>query len=160
MAVFACLVSFPLFDSSILPPPSPRLSLSPSRNPRSIPGSETRSTERPTEQGAFNGKRPLFLSLTIRLFPQLQKGDLLLSVDDVSLCGLTHTQAVATLKATISRSQVTLGIMDGPETSYGASNFIPSWMFWQKLPRSLQYPKVILGIFSGIPCCILCTPNS
>ena len=72
----------------------------------------------------------------------MQKGDLLLSVDDVSLCGLTHTQAVATLKATISRSQVTLGIMDGPETSYGASNFIPSWMFWQKLPRSLQYPKV------------------
>ena len=68
-------------------------------------------------------------------------------MDDVSLCGLTHTQAVATLKATISRSQVTLGIMDGPETSYGASNFIPSWMFWQKLPRSLQYPKVILEMF-------------
>ncbi len=65
-------------------------------------------------------------------------------MDDVSLCGLTHTQAVATLKATISRSQVTLGIMDGPETSYGASNFIPSWMFWQKLPRSLQYPKTVI----------------
>ena len=65
-------------------------------------------------------------------------------MDDVSLCGLTHTQAVATLKATINRSQVTLGIMDGPETSYGASNFIPSWMFWQKLPRSLQYPKTVI----------------
>ena len=65
-------------------------------------------------------------------------------MDDVSLCGLTHTQAVATLKATINRSQVVLGIMDGPETSFGASNFIPSWMYWQKLPRSLQYPKTVI----------------
>ena len=69
---------------------------------------------------------------------------MLLSVDDVSLCGLTHTQAVATLKATISRPAVILGVMDGPETSFGASNFIPSWMFWQKLPRSLQYPKTVI----------------
>lgn len=34
--------------------------------------------------------------------------------------------------------------MDGPETSFGASNFIPSWMYWQKLPRSLQYPKTVI----------------
>ncbi len=74
----------------------------------------------------------------------MQKGDLLLSVDDVSLCGLTHTQAVATLKATISRAHVTLGVMDGPETSFGASNFLPSWMYWQKLPRSLVYPKTVI----------------
>jgi hypothetical protein len=52
---------------------------------------------------------------------------LLLSVDGTSLCGLTHSQAVATLKATISLDQVVLGVMDGPETSYGASNFVPSW---------------------------------
>ena len=71
----------------------------------------------------------------------LQKGDLLLSVDGTNLCGLTHSQAVATLKATINLDQVALGIMDGPETSFGASNFVPSWMYWQKLPRSLQYPK-------------------
>ena len=37
-----------------------------------------------------------------------------------------------------------LGIMDGPETSFGASNFVPSWMYWQKLPRSLQYPKTVI----------------
>ncbi|TRY70231.1 hypothetical protein TCAL_10701 [Tigriopus californicus] len=74
----------------------------------------------------------------------LKKGDVLLSVDNVSLFGLTHAQAVTALKATISRSQVALGVMDGPETSYGASNFIPSWMFWQKLPRSLQYPKTVI----------------
>ena len=33
---------------------------------------------------------------------------------------------------------------DGPETSFGASNFIPSWMYWQKLPRNLQYPKTVI----------------
>ena len=74
----------------------------------------------------------------------LQKGDILLSVDDTSLCRLTHSQAVATLKATINNGQVVLGVMDGPETSYGASNFIPSWMYWQKLPRTLQYPKTVI----------------
>ena len=73
-----------------------------------------------------------------------QKGDLLLSVDETSLCGLTHSQAVATLKATINNDQVVLGVMDGPETSFGASNFIPSWMYWQKLPRNLQYPKTVI----------------
>ncbi len=39
------------------------------------------------------------------------------------------------LKATIDRSQVTLGVMEGPETSAGPANFVPSWMYWQKLPR-------------------------
>ena len=34
--------------------------------------------------------------------------------------------------------------IQGPETSFGASNFIPSWMFWQKLPRQLQYPKTVI----------------
>ena len=68
----------------------------------------------------------------------------MLSVDETSLCRLTHSQAVATLKATINNGQVVLGVMDGPETSYGASNFIPSWMYWQKLPRTLQYPKTVI----------------
>ena len=40
-------------------------------------------------------------------------------MDGTSLCGLTHSQAVATLKATINLDQVVLGIMDGPETSFG-----------------------------------------
>ena len=26
----------------------------------------------------------------------------------------------------------------------GASNFVPSWMYWQKIPRSLQYPKTVI----------------
>ena len=74
----------------------------------------------------------------------MQKGDLPLSVDDTPLCGLTHSQAVSCLKATIHQDSVVLGVMDGPETSYGASNFVPSWMYWQKLPRTLQYPKTVI----------------
>ena len=35
-------------------------------------------------------------------------------------------------------------VVQGPETSFGASNFIPSWMYWQKLPRALQYPKTVI----------------
>ena len=82
-------------------------------------------------------------------------------MNEASLDGLTHSQAVATLKATISLCTVSLTIMEvssewrelkgnqlslfqGPETSFGASNFIPSWMFWQKLPRQLQYPKTVI----------------
>ena len=41
-----------------------------------------------------------------------QKGDLLLKVNEASLDGLTHSQAVATLKATISLSSVSLVIME------------------------------------------------
>jgi hypothetical protein len=25
--------------------------------------------------------------------------------------------------------------LEGPETSLGSLNFIPSWLYWQKLPR-------------------------
>ena len=51
-------------------------------------------------------------------------------MDGTSLCGLTHSQAVATLKATINLDQVVLGIMEGPETSYGnLSDFI--YFFWK-----------------------------
>ena len=64
-------------------------------------------------------------------------------MNESSLDGLTHSQAVATLKATINLSSVVLVIMEGPETSFGASNFIPSWMYWQKLPRALQFPKTV-----------------
>ena len=42
----------------------------------------------------------------------LQKGDLLIKVNENSLDGLTHSQAVATLKATINLSTVSLTIME------------------------------------------------
>ena len=55
---------------------------------------------------------PLF-EWTVKVTPiSLQKGDLLLKVNEASLDGLTHSQAVATLKATISLSSVSLTIME------------------------------------------------
>ncbi|KDR23920.1 Ligand of Numb protein X 2 [Zootermopsis nevadensis] len=75
---------------------------------------------------------------------QIWKGDILLNVNGTSLMGLTHTQAVATLKATVENTQVSLGVLEGPETSLGSLNFIPSWLYWQKLPRCLQFPKTVI----------------
>jgi len=99
--------------------------------------------------GSNEGDTPIYIANIhphgcIGKSKQLKKGDLLLRVNEASLDGLTHAQAVATLKATINVSSVVLVAMDGPETSYGASNFIPSWMYWQKLPRTLQYPKTVI----------------
>jgi C-terminal processing protease CtpA/Prc len=71
----------------------------------------------------------------VNLMVCLQKGDILLNVNGTSLTGLTHTQAVALLKATVENTQVSLGVLEGPETSLGSYNFIPSWLYWQKLPR-------------------------
>ena len=79
-----------------------------------------------------NYERPAILPIFF-IF-HFQKGDILLSVDGTSLCGLTHSQAVATLKATINLDQVVLGIMEGPETSYGnLSDFIYFLFFSEKL---------------------------
>jgi len=99
--------------------------------------------------GSNEGDTPIYIANIhphgcIGKSKQLKKGDLLLRVNDSSLDGLTHAQAVATLKATININSVVLVAMEGPETSFGASNFIPSWMYWQKLPRSLQYPKTVI----------------
>ena len=65
----------------------------------------------------------------------LQKGDILLSVNGRSLVGLTHAQAVSALKSTAELPGVTLSVLEGPETCRGPAKFIPSWIYWQTLPR-------------------------
>lgn len=99
--------------------------------------------------GSNEGDTPIYIANIhphgcIGKSKQLKKGDLLMSVNENNLGGLTHSQAVAALKATISLSSVALVAMEGPETSFSSSNFIPSWMYWQKLPRGLQYPKTVI----------------
>ena len=74
----------------------------------------------------------------------LQKGDVLLSVNGQSLLGLTHSVAVGLLKATAELAGVTLSLLEGPETSFGPCNFVPSWLYWQKLPRSLHISKSVI----------------
>merc|ERR1712243_163451 len=67
--------------------------------------------------GSNEGDTPIYIANIhphgcIGKSKQLKKGDLLLNVNESSLDGLTHSQAVATLKATINNGQVVLGIMD------------------------------------------------
>lgn len=83
------------------------------------------------------------LCVTLPCFA-FQKGDVLLSVNGQSLLGLTHGQAVALLKATAELAGVTLSLLEGPETSPGTANFVPSWLYWQKLPRSLHISKSVV----------------
>ncbi|XP_054281293.1 ligand of Numb protein X 2-like [Macrosteles quadrilineatus] len=74
---------------------------------------------------------------------RIWKGDMLIAVNGNSLIGLSHAQAVATLKSTIPNTRVEITVVEGPETSLGAMNFVPSWLYWQKLPRCLQFPKTV-----------------
>ncbi|CAL4083578.1 unnamed protein product, partial [Meganyctiphanes norvegica] len=74
----------------------------------------------------------------------VKKGDVVLAVNNQSLLGLTHGQAVALLKSTVELGAVTLTLITGPESSNGKSNFIPSWLYWQKLPRSLHISKSVI----------------
>jgi len=74
----------------------------------------------------------------------VKKGDVLLSVNGQSLLGLTHVQAVGQLKATAELAGVTLSLLDGPETSTSSTNFVPSWLYWQKLPRPLQISRSVV----------------
>uniref|UniRef100_A0A6A7FP33 Ligand of Numb protein X 2-like n=2 Tax=Hirondellea gigas TaxID=1518452 RepID=A0A6A7FP33_9CRUS len=75
----------------------------------------------------------------------VKKGDVLLSVNGQSLLGLTHGQAVAQLKATAELAGVTLSLLDGPETAAtNSANFVPSWLYWQKLPRPLQISRSVV----------------
>ncbi|XP_064121542.1 ligand of Numb protein X 2-like [Macrobrachium nipponense] len=99
--------------------------------------------------GSNEGDTPIYVA---NINPQgpvgrcknIKKGDVLLSVNGQSLLGLTHGQAVALLKATAELAGVTLTLLDGPETSPGSANFVPSWLYWQKLPRSLHVSKTVV----------------
>ncbi|MCL4139655.1 UNVERIFIED_CONTAM: hypothetical protein GTU68_066846 [Idotea baltica] len=75
---------------------------------------------------------------------QVKKGDILLSVNGHSLLGLTHTQSVSLLKATAELAGVTLSLLEGSETHTGPANFVPSWLYWQRLPRPLHISKNVL----------------
>ncbi|RXG55468.1 E3 ubiquitin-protein ligase LNX [Armadillidium vulgare] len=75
---------------------------------------------------------------------QVKKGDILLSVNGHSLLGLTHTQSVALLKATAELAGVTLSVLEGSETHAGPANFVPSWLYWQRLPRALHISKSVV----------------
>ena len=64
-----------------------------------------------------------------------QKGDILLSINGTSLLGLSHAEAVSQVKVNTEPKVVTLKVIEAPETSTGPGNFVPTWLFWQNLPR-------------------------
>lgn len=47
------------------------------------------------------------------------------------------------VQASIDSREVTVHILDGPETSSGAGNFMPSWVYWLQLPRLCMLPRLI-----------------
>ncbi|KAK7085129.1 PDZ domain binding [Halocaridina rubra] len=99
--------------------------------------------------GSNEGDTPIYIANINLQGPvgkcrSIKKGDVLLSVNGRSLLGLTHSQAVALLKATAELASVALSLLDGPETSTGATNFVPSWLYWQKLPRTLHMSKTVI----------------
>ncbi|KAK3871161.1 hypothetical protein Pcinc_023675, partial [Petrolisthes cinctipes] len=99
--------------------------------------------------GSNEGDTPIYIANINPQGPvgkskQVKKGDVVLSVNGQSLLGLTHGQAVALLKATAELGGVTLSLLEGPESAGGAGNFVPSWLYWQKLPRCLHLAKSVV----------------
>ncbi|XP_071120941.1 ligand of Numb protein X 2-like isoform X2 [Mytilus edulis] len=74
---------------------------------------------------------------------QVKKGDILLSINGVSLLALTHNEAVTQVKANAESKVVSIKIIEGPETSNGPGNFTPTWLFWQQMPRNCQNIKTV-----------------
>ena len=69
------------------------------------------------------------------VFVFVQKGDVLLSIGGTSLLHLTHAEAVGQLKIQAETKLLMLKIIEGPETSTNLDNFVPSWLFWLKMPK-------------------------
>ena len=68
----------------------------------------------------------------------VQRGDVLLAVNDISLINLTHNEAVQCLKSSSTQSRRVLHVLQvgQPSTSaaLGTVNFRPMWTYWLSLP--------------------------
>jgi len=68
----------------------------------------------------------------------VQRGDVLLAVNDISLINLTHNEAVQCLKSSSTQSRRVLQVLQvgQPSTSpaLGTVNFRPMWTYWLSLP--------------------------
>ncbi len=86
---------------------------------------------------------------------------MLLSINRRALLGLTHAEAVSLLRSETvpaeptgrtertspsgsgSGSPVELYLIESPEPAAPQSNFMPSWLFWLRLPVCCQLPKSV-----------------
>lgn len=75
---------------------------------------------------------------------RIARGDVVLSVNQRVLLGLTHDQAVQALRTeSQTRSRLVLKLIESPEPANSPENFMPSWLFWLRLPPYCQIPKLI-----------------
>uniref|UniRef100_A0A1I8IRK9 PDZ domain-containing protein n=1 Tax=Macrostomum lignano TaxID=282301 RepID=A0A1I8IRK9_9PLAT len=74
---------------------------------------------------------------------QIRKGDIVLGVNEASLLGLQHEEAVSVLKSQPA-GQVRIQLLQGPESSSGGGNFMPSWVYWLALPPFCYLEKATL----------------
>ncbi|XP_013397282.1 E3 ubiquitin-protein ligase LNX isoform X3 [Lingula anatina] len=98
--------------------------------------------------GSQRGDVPIYVSNVqaggcLARSKQVKKGDILVSINGISLMDLTHSESVKVLKACAESKAVSLKKFDGTETSDGALNFAPSWLFWLNLPSMCQTEKII-----------------
>ncbi|PAA92173.1 hypothetical protein BOX15_Mlig014573g1, partial [Macrostomum lignano] len=73
---------------------------------------------------------------------QIRKGDIVLGVNEASLLGLQHEEAVSVLKSQPA-GQVRIQLLQGPESSSGGGNFMPSWVYWLALPPFCYLEKAV-----------------
>ena len=80
----------------------------------------------------------VYYARMLAVFLCMQRGDVLLAVNDVSLINLTHNEAVQCLKASSSQSRRVIHVLQvgQPSTSaaVGTVNFRPMWTYWLSLP--------------------------
>ncbi|KAL4225196.1 PDZ domain binding [Mactra antiquata] len=74
---------------------------------------------------------------------QIQRGDILLYINRCNLLGLTHPEAVSEVKSNTGNKNVTLKIIEAPETCSGSGMFAPSWLYWHQLPNICQTVKTV-----------------
>jgi len=81
------------------------------------------------------------------LYVMVQRGDVLLSVNDVSLINLTHNEAVQSLKSSSTQPRRVLQVLQigQPSTSaaIGTVNFRPMWTYWLSLPPYALYRRIV-----------------
>ncbi len=139
--------------------------ISPLNSPTSIEEKQACIVKAPTEsfglsiaggRGSQRGDIPLYVT---NLRPEgpadrcgaIRKGDVVLAVNEKSLIGLTHQEAVRCLKETCAEaSEVTVRLLSRPSESYAPEeeelperDFVPSWKYWLSLPANCHLPQTV-----------------
>lgn len=139
--------------------------ISPLNSPTSIEEKQATILKGPSEsfglsiaggRGSQRGDIPLYVTNLRAEGPAercgaIRKGDVVLAVNEKSLIGLTHQEAVRCLKETgAEASEVTVRLLSRPCESYAPGedepperDFVPSWKYWLSLPANCHLPQTV-----------------